>query len=302
MASAPNGSPSIRVVVRADRRLFRDALTAYLRAQPEFDVVGDVAHLDDLLALCRLRSPDVAVVDLGCGLGSCDNSLARLRGCTTKVRVVVVYDRLSTVEVTALLRHGVERFIPCTHGLDTLLTVLRRYLAEDRPAPHGGGPAHLTDREQQIMELVSAGHTVDRIAELLGAPASTVMNAKRRIYQKLSVASQTQAVARAVALGIVGGAANQTSSIQQANDGDPERAAELPELTPRECDILRSIADGHTVRQTARVLGIASKTVENTQARLFRKLGVRNRCGALMAAHAIGLLEQVACVAEPAEE
>ena len=263
--------------------------------------MGDVAHRDDLLALCQLRSPDVAVVDLGCEPGGCDNNLARLCDCPTKVRVVVVYDRLTTVEVTALLRCGVERFIPCTHGLDTLLTILRGYLAEDRPPPEGGS-ADLTEREQEIMELVSAGHTVDRIAELLGSPASTVMNAKRRIYQKLSVATQTQAVARAVALGLVAGAASQTTTIRQANQGEPVRPVELPELTPRECDVLRSIADGHTVRQTARALGIASKTVENTQARLFRKLGVRNRIGALMAAHAIGLLEQVAWLAEPTEE
>jgi hypothetical protein len=45
------------------------------------------------------------------------------------------------------------------------------------------------------------------------------------------------------------------------------------------------------VRLTARALGIAEKTVENTQARLFRKLGARNRPGALAAAHALGLLE-----------
>jgi DNA-binding NarL/FixJ family response regulator len=64
----------------------------------------------------------------------------------------------------------------------------------------------------------------------------------------------------------------------------------LPELTARESDILRSIADGHTVRRTAQVLGIAEKTVENTQARLFRKLGARNRPGALAAAHALGLM------------
>ncbi|HEV7651308.1 MAG TPA: LuxR C-terminal-related transcriptional regulator [Actinophytocola sp.] len=61
-------------------------------------------------------------------------------------------------------------------------------------------------------------------------------------------------------------------------------------LTARESDILRSIADGHTVRRTAQVLGIAEKTVENTQARLFRKLGARNRSGALAAAHALGLM------------
>jgi DNA-binding NarL/FixJ family response regulator len=65
----------------------------------------------------------------------------------------------------------------------------------------------------------------------------------------------------------------------------------LPELTARERDILASIADGHTVRQTARALGIAAKTVENTQARLFRKLGVRNRSGALTAAYRLGLID-----------
>ncbi|BCB91521.1 LuxR C-terminal-related transcriptional regulator [Phytohabitans suffuscus] len=65
----------------------------------------------------------------------------------------------------------------------------------------------------------------------------------------------------------------------------------LPELTIREGDILRSIAAGHSVRQTARSLGIAEKTVENTQARLFRKLGARNRAGALATAHVLGLLE-----------
>jgi DNA-binding NarL/FixJ family response regulator len=65
---------------------------------------------------------------------------------------------------------------------------------------------------------------------------------------------------------------------------------ELPDLTARESDILRSLSLGHSIRQTARVLGIAPKTVENVQTRLFRKLGVRNRPGALAVADAFGLL------------
>jgi two-component system, NarL family, nitrate/nitrite response regulator NarL len=64
----------------------------------------------------------------------------------------------------------------------------------------------------------------------------------------------------------------------------------LPELTSRESDILSSLARGHSIRQTARELGIAPKTVENVQTRLFRKLGVRNRAGALAVADAFGLL------------
>jgi len=66
--------------------------------------------------------------------------------------------------------------------------------------------------------------------------------------------------------------------------------ADLPELTARETDILRSGAQGYSIRQTARLLGIAPKTVENIQTRLFRKLGVRNRPGALAVANALGLL------------
>ena len=55
--------------------------------------------------------------------------------------------------------------------------------------------------------------------------------------------------------------------------------------------ILGSIARGHTIRQTARALGIAAKTVENTQARLFRKLGARNRAETLTIARDVGLLD-----------
>jgi DNA-binding CsgD family transcriptional regulator len=69
---------------------------------------------------------------------------------------------------------------------------------------------------------------------------------------------------------------------------------ELPELTARESDILRSLSRGHSIRQTARVLGIAPKTVENVQTRMFRKLGVRNRSGALAVADAFGLLPRSA--------
>jgi DNA-binding NarL/FixJ family response regulator len=73
----------------------------------------------------------------------------------------------------------------------------------------------------------------------------------------------------------------------------------LPELTSRESDILQSLANGHSIRQTARVLGIAPKTVENVQTRLFRKLGVRNRSGALTVADAFGLLPATASANTP---
>jgi len=70
------------------------------------------------------------------------------------------------------------------------------------------------------------------------------------------------------------------------------RSAPTPcRLTPRERDILDSIALGHSVSETARALGIAVKTVQSQQRQLFAKLGARNRPGALAHARELGLID-----------
>lgn len=63
-------------------------------------------------------------------------------------------------------------------------------------------------------------------------------------------------------------------------------------LTPREKQIIASIAKGDSVKQTARLLGISTKTVENLQGRLYRKLRVRNRAQAVARAHLLGLIPE----------
>ena len=66
------------------------------------------------------------------------------------------------------------------------------------------------------------------------------------------------------------------------------------ELTPRQQAVLEMIVGGASVKQTARALGIAVKTVENTQSRLYRRLGVRNRAQAVAVAMSEGLVAQPA--------
>jgi DNA-binding NarL/FixJ family response regulator len=63
-------------------------------------------------------------------------------------------------------------------------------------------------------------------------------------------------------------------------------------LTPREKEILASISRGHATKQTARLLGISIRTVENLQSNLFRKLRVHSKAAALVAAHDLGLLDE----------
>jgi two-component system, NarL family, nitrate/nitrite response regulator NarL len=67
-------------------------------------------------------------------------------------------------------------------------------------------------------------------------------------------------------------------------------------LTGREASILACVERGESVKQTARSLGIAIKTVENLQSRMFRKLGAHNRAHAVTIAHRLGLIEDDAAV------
>ncbi len=405
----------IRVALRSPRRLFRDALAGCLRARPEYMVVGSVAALEDLPALCELRHPDVALVDVGDGLDAQDAQ--RLEDCAGFARIIVIYERLSPTDLDVLRRIGIDTMIPGSHGLEAVLMLVQRYVAAYRdhlmyPGVSGG----LTDEEEKIISLLGAGRSANGIARMLGISASAVAHAKRRIYRKLEVTGQCQVVARATTLGLLDGPASPPSTWNGAPLGavcgaagptrdqvaatllaggallsiedtaaswkysgerpgqvitvlvDPEPAdwpagrepvvlvlstqpsrvqilgallrgalavltadragadllpaltlamhgylaiertaanalldvlhappggSGLPELTAREGDILRSIAKGHTVRLTARALGIAEKTVENTQARLFRKLGAHNRSGALAAAYTLGLLDSI---------
>jgi len=62
-------------------------------------------------------------------------------------------------------------------------------------------------------------------------------------------------------------------------------------LTGRELEILEYISLGLTVRQVATRLGLSPRTVETHIAKLYRKLGVRNRVQALSRAASLGLID-----------
>ena len=70
-----------------------------------------------------------------------------------------------------------------------------------------------------------------------------------------------------------------------------EQAEVRAHLTGREVEILEYVSLGLTVRQIATRLGLSPRTVETHLAKLYRKLGVRNRVQALSKASALGLIE-----------
>ena len=77
--------------------------------------------------------------------------------------------------------------------------------------------------------------------------------------------------------------------------GQPARRAtaeRLAGLTPREIEVLRLIAAGHTAKEAARQLEIAPKTADNHIQNLYSKIGVATRAGAALYALERGLVQQ----------
>lgn len=61
-------------------------------------------------------------------------------------------------------------------------------------------------------------------------------------------------------------------------------------ISPREMEVLRALAAGHSNKEIARELGVSPNTIKTHVARLFAKLDARRRTDALARARALGLL------------
>jgi DNA-binding NarL/FixJ family response regulator len=80
-----------------------------------------------------------------------------------------------------------------------------------------------------------------------------------------------------------------TAAGQPARRDATER---LAGMTPREIEVLRLIAAGHTAKEAARRLDIAPKTADNHIQSLYAKIGVSTRAGAALYALERGLVQQ----------
>jgi DNA-binding NarL/FixJ family response regulator len=82
-----------------------------------------------------------------------------------------------------------------------------------------------------------------------------------------------------------------TPSAQQSLIRDFLERGEQPELTPREQEIVKLIAEAHTNREIAEILHLSEKTVESHRANVLQKLGMRDRVELVRYAIRHGLVE-----------
>ncbi|SDZ44298.1 DNA-binding response regulator, NarL/FixJ family, contains REC and HTH domains [Amycolatopsis xylanica] len=257
------------VVLQHRNALLREFLAERIAREPGLVFAGAAPTGWELIQLCERRTPSVAVFEADAPQWADGQLIALLVRAGPPVRMVGVHEELPASFYGA----GISALVPYADGLRALLEVVKTAAPPVQTRRDGSA---LTHRELEVLRLLSVACPPERIAATLGISRHTVQNHKQRIYAKLRVHNQAQAAACAVRLGLAP-ASTQALHWQV-------------ELTPRERDILVSISSGRTTRQTASELGISSRTVENLQGNLFRKLRVHSRTAAFVAAHDLRLI------------
>ncbi|OIJ88577.1 response regulator [Streptomyces colonosanans] len=204
----------IRILLVDDHPVVREGLRGMLDVQPDLEVVGSASSSPEGVALCARLKPGIVLMDLrmpgGDGVDATRQILAA-HSSTTRVVVLTTYetdrDILRAVEAGAagyLLKDASSGDLAdSVRAAARGETVLAPTVAAALVSRLRGGELErpqLSQRELEVLRLVSEGCTNSEIGRRLFIGESTVKTHLLRSFGKLGVSDRTAAVTRALKL------------------------------------------------------------------------------------------------------
>ena len=204
-------SEKIKIVLVDDQNLCRSGLSELLSNCYGFAVLGATGSIDELRVLLR-EQPDLLILDLRMkpldGLAMLEQ--LRKDGCTTPVVVLTMSD--SEVDLGNAIRAGVRGYLLKDMAPDEVVDAIRRVAGGElvvapsmtvkmiemlRGEQPGQEPKNslklLTEREREILQLLSLGESNKSIAQTLKISYDTVKQHVRHILNKLNLSSRVKA-------------------------------------------------------------------------------------------------------------
>lgn len=209
---------ALRVLLADDHRMLRQGLRLSME-EAGFDVVGEAGDGEEAVRLVDALKPDVVLMDVSMPLldGIEATRLVRQRRPATHVVMFTMHGESDMM--TRALQAGAAGYLVKDCSTEEVVSAVRMaadgegalspelatsMLAEVKRggAPHSGESA-VSPREEEVLQLVADGLSLPEVAAKLFISVKTVKNHLASIYQKLDARDRTQAVLRAVRMGII---------------------------------------------------------------------------------------------------
>jgi DNA-binding NarL/FixJ family response regulator len=229
-----------QVVIADDHRFMRAGLRSVLESEPDFEVVGEAANGKEAAAICRELQPDLALLDVRMPQMDGLQATRAIKEDLPRTGVIMVTMHENLDYLYEALKAGAAGYVLKDATDDELISAARKVLEGDpllsaelasrllcklvsqegkerlETSPLRSSSEHkniqkgrdapvevLTPRELEILALLCQGLTNPQIARNLSVEAGTVKTHVRHIIRKLEVSDRTQAVVRAIELGLI---------------------------------------------------------------------------------------------------
>ncbi len=211
-------SPIIRVLLADDHVVVRAGIRQFLEQTSDIQVVAEASNGKEACELIEQFKPDVAVLDIQMPLMSGIEVTRWVRSNHLSIGILVLTAYDDEPYVQAVLQAGSNGYVLKTaepqdiieavrdvfDGKSVLdVTLTQKLIAKLIGKTESPLIEPLTDRELQILTLTAKGFTNKAIGMQLGISDRTVQNHLANIFQKLNAESRTEAVMRAVSLGLI---------------------------------------------------------------------------------------------------
>ncbi|CAN5586429.1 response regulator transcription factor [soil metagenome] len=209
------------IVLADDHRIVRQGLHALLKAEPDFEVVGEAGDGIEALEMVKKLNPDVVVLDLMMpGLNGLEVA-RQLSKQTPRVKIIILSMYDDEGFVLEALSNGASAYVlkdKCSSELIRAIREVRsghRYLSPplsdraievyEQMKKVGTMDKYetLTTREREVLHLSAEGRTNGEIAARLGISVRTAETHRSRLLHKLGIHTQADLTRYALRRGII---------------------------------------------------------------------------------------------------
>ncbi|MCL7749793.1 response regulator transcription factor [Halalkalibacter alkaliphilus] len=190
----------IRIVIAEDQRMLLGALSSLLNLEEDMEVVGEARNGEEALSLVKEHNPDICIMDIEMPVKSGLDAAEELIDQPCKVIILTTFARAGYFERArnADVRGYLLKDSPSDELANSIRVIMdgRRVYAPELVDLAFDNKNPLTNREKQVMELISDGKSTSEIAKELSLTNGTVRNYISVILDKLEVGNRIEAISK----------------------------------------------------------------------------------------------------------